>query len=168
MGELNTAVINFLDPEKCHFYINPNGFTALKTEDKDYRRVRLIRTLPLRRPFEYISVSDMDKKEIGIIRNVSDFPKDDREIIKNDLALRYYCPEITEIYSVKDKMGLFYFDVSIDGFKKTFSVKDISRNIKMLDSGAVMLTDADGNRFVIPDFSALKGSTRRRLEPFLY
>ena len=32
-------------------------------------------------------------------------------------------------------MGSFYFDVSIDGFKKTFGVKDISRNIKMLDSG---------------------------------
>ena len=37
MGELNTMSINFLDPEKCRFYINPNGFTALKTEDKDYR-----------------------------------------------------------------------------------------------------------------------------------
>lgn len=68
MGELNTMSINFLDPEKCRFYINPNGFTALKTEDKDYRRVRLLRTLPLHRPFEYISVSDMNKNEIGIIK----------------------------------------------------------------------------------------------------
>ena len=50
MGELNTMSINFLDPEKCRFYINPNGFTALKTDDKDYRRVRLLRTLPLHRP----------------------------------------------------------------------------------------------------------------------
>lgn len=168
MGELDTAAINFLDPEKCSFYVNANGFTALKTEDKDYRRVRLIRTLPLHRPFEYISVSDMDKKEIGIIRDVSDFSESDREIIKNDLEARYYCPEITELHSIRDKMGFFYFDVSIDGFKKTFSVKDISRNIKMLDSGAVMLTDADGNRFVIPNISALKASSRRKLEPFLY
>lgn len=65
-------------------------------------------------------------------------------------------------------MGSFYFDVSIDGFKKTFGVKDISRNIKMLDSGAVMLTDADGNRFIIPDINALKPRTRRKIEPFLY
>ena len=50
MGELNTMSINFLDPEKCKFYLNPNGFAALKTEDKDYRRVRLLRTLPLHRP----------------------------------------------------------------------------------------------------------------------
>lgn len=62
----------------------------------------------------------------------------------------------------------FYFDVSIDGFKKTFGVKDISRNIKMLDSGAVMLTDADGNRFIIPDINVLKPRTRRKIEPFLY
>ena len=39
MGELNTMSINFLVPEKCRFYINPNGFTALRTEDKDYRSV---------------------------------------------------------------------------------------------------------------------------------
>lgn len=118
MGELNTMSINFLDPEKCRFYINPNGFTALKTEDKDYRRVRLLRTLPLHRPFEYISVSDMDKNEIGIIRNAADFPPESREIIEKDLAARYYCPQISEIYSIDEKMGSFYFDVSIDGFKK--------------------------------------------------
>ena len=168
MGELNTMSINFLDPEKCRFYINPNGFTALKTEDKDYRRVRLLRTLPLRRPFEYISVSDMDKNEIGIIRNAADFPSESREIIEKDLAARYYGPQISEIYSIDEKMGSFYFDVSIDGFKKTFGVKDISRNIKMLDFGAVMLTDADGNRFIIPDINALKPRTRRKIEPFLY
>ena len=99
MGEFNTMSINFLDPEKCRFYINPNGFTALKTEDKDYRRVRLLRTLPLHRPFEYISVSDMDKNEIGIIKNAADFPTESREIIEKDLAARYYCPQISEIYS---------------------------------------------------------------------
>lgn len=104
MGELNTMSINFLDPEKCRFYINPNGFTALKTEDKDYRRVRLLRTLPLHRPFEYISVSDMNKNEIGIIRNAADFPPESREIIEKDLAARYYCPQISEIYSIDEKM----------------------------------------------------------------
>lgn len=168
MGELNKTSVGFLDPQKCSFYINPKGFTALRIEDKDYRRVRLLRTLPLQRPFEYISVSDMYKKEIGIIRNVADFPPEQREIIEKDLAARYYSPNITEIYSVKEKMGSFYFDVSIDGFKKTFAVKDISRNIKVLDSGAVMLTDADGNRFIIPDIDKLKSKTRRQLEPFLY
>lgn len=105
MGELNTMSINFLDPEKCRFYINPNGFTALKTEDKDYRRVRLLRTLPLHRPFEYISVSDMDKNEIGIIRNAADFPPESREIIEKDLAARYYCPQISEIYSIDEKLS---------------------------------------------------------------
>ena len=123
MGELNTMSINFLDPEKCKFYLNPNGFAALKTEDKDYRRVRLLRTLPLHRPFEYISVSDMDKNELGIIKNAADFPSESREIIEKDLAARYYCPEISQIYSIEEKMGSFYFDVSIDGFKKTFGVE---------------------------------------------
>ena len=77
-------------------------------------------------------------------------------------------PEISQIYSIEEKMGSFYFDVSIDGFKKTFGVKDISRNVKMLDSGSVMFNDSDGNRFIIPDINALKPRMRRKIEPFLY
>ena len=130
--------------------------------------MRLLRTLPLHRPFEYISVSDMDKNEIGIKKNAADFPSESREIIEKDLAARYYCPEISQIYSIEEKMGSFYFDVSIDGFKKTFGVKDISRNVKMLDSGSVMFNDSDGNRFIIPDINALKPRMRRKIEPFLY
>ena len=98
MGEFNTMSINFLDPEKCRFYINPNGFTALKTEDKDYRRVRLLRTLPLHRPFEYISVSDMNKNEIGIIRNAVDFPPESRKIIEKDLAAIVVPADIRDIF----------------------------------------------------------------------
>ncbi len=160
--------ISFLSPDTCTFYINKNGFIALKTADKDYKRVRLVRTLPLRKPFEYISVTDMDKKEIGIIRDIRDFPDDEKEMMEKDLDDRYYCPEITEILSIKEKMGFFYFDVSIKGYKKTFAVKDISRNIKRLDSNAVMFTDADGNRFVIPDLNAVKSNSRRQIEPYLY
>ena len=73
--------------------------------------------------FYLISVSDMDKNEIGIIKNAADFPSESREIIEKDLAARYYCPEISQIYSIEEKMGSFYFDVSIDGFKKTFGVE---------------------------------------------
>ena len=89
-------------------------------------------------------------------------------VIEKDLAARYYCPEISQIYSIEEKMGSFYFDVSIDGFKKTFGVKDISRNVKMLDSGSVMFNDSDGNRFIIPDINALKPRMRRKIELFLY
>ena len=101
MGELNTMSINFLDPEKCRFYINPNGFTALKIEDKDYRRVRLLRTLPLHRPFEYISVSDMDKNEIGIIKNAADFPPESREIIEKDLDVYIIAVNIMKMNNIR-------------------------------------------------------------------
>lgn len=74
-------------------YLNPNGFAALKTEDKDYRRVRLLRTLPLHRPFEYISVSDMDKNEIGIIKNAADFPSESRKIIEKTLRRATIAPK---------------------------------------------------------------------------
>jgi len=126
----------------------------------------ILESYPRRLVFELTNACNLNCIMCG--RNAADFPPESREIIEKDLAARYYCPQISEIYSIDEKMGSFYFDVSIDGFKKTFGVKDISRNIKMLDSGAVMLTDADGNRFIIPDINVLKPRTRRKIEPFLY
>ena len=71
-------------------------------------------------------------------------------MIEEDIRLRYFCPVISEILSIKDKMGSFYFDVVIRGRKKNFMVRDLSKNIRQLNA-TVTITDTDGNRYKIED-----------------
>ena len=160
--------IGIFDPQTLCFYTNAHGFLCLKAGETDHKRVKLARMLPFAEPFRYISVATMESKEIGILKDVADLPEEQAVIVRKELEHRYYCPTVTEILSIKEKMGYFYFDVKMDAHKKLFAVKDISKSIKMLDEQAIIITDVDGNRYLIANVWAIDSKSRRRIEPYLY
>ena len=169
-AETTAAVmdIGLLDPAVCEFYVNPNGFTALRMGEKDFKRVKLSRALPYSDPFSYICVFDTENNEIGIIKEVEALSAESAALVKKELDSRYYCPQVTQILSVREKLGYFYFDVMIGEHKKLFAVKDISRNIKQLDENRIIIFDVDGNRYYISDIWSIDRSSRRKIEPYLY
>ena len=157
----------YVTPDNCVFSKSKNGFLAATVNDKEYGRVILTRALPLAMPGSYICISDIEKNEIGIIEHINVFSAEQQALINEELGQRYYCPVITKIESVKEKMGHFYFDVMIGEFKKSFAVRDISKSIRQ-HGKSIDLIDIDGNRFRILDFEAIPSKSRRRLEPYLY
>lgn len=163
----NTLKTEYVLPETCVFSINKSGFLSADINGTQYKRVTLSRALPLTEPGRYISVFDMENKELGIIESVEAFSAEQQKIINSELSSRYFCPIVTDITSIKEKMGHFYFDVLIGEFKKSFAVKDISKSIRQVGT-AVDLTDIDGNRYRIADFDSINKKSRRRLEPYLY
>lgn len=162
-----TLKTEYVLPEKCVFSLNPNGFLAAEIDGKVYKRVILTRSLPLSLPDEYICISDIEKNEVGIIKKIADFSKEQQELINSELSQRYYCPIINKIESIKEKMGHFYFDVLIGDTKKSFAVKDITKSIRQ-HGDAIDVTDIDGNRYRITDFESIEAKSRRKLEPYLY
>lgn len=157
----------YVSPESCVFSKSKNGFLAATVNGKEYGRVILTRALPLAMPGSYICISDIEKNEIGIIEHIDAFPAQQQSLINDELGQRYYCPVVTKIESIKEKMGHFYFDVMIGDFKKSFAVRDISKSIRQ-HGDAIDLIDIDGNRFRILDFEAIPSKSRRKLEPYLY
>lgn len=166
--ETNGAETVYLNPQNCEFYNNKNGFLALTLDGKVYKRVKLTRALPITNPDIFVCVCDNDNKEIGIIKNLNEFAPEIRRLLDRELDGRYYCPVVSDVKSVKEKMGYFYFDVFIGEHKKSFAIKDITKNIKQLDDKRIMFTDVDGNRFIVPDIMSINKKSRRRIEPFLY
>ena len=167
-GAESVMDIGILDPASLDFYLNPKGFIAMKKGEEDFKRVKLSRVLPFADPFRYITVSNMESKEIGIIKDLSELSDAQQLLIKTELESRYYCPVISEIETIKEKMGYYYFDVKIGDFKKVFAVKDISRSIKQLDEECIIITDVDGNRYLIPDIWKIDAKSRRKIEPYMY
>ena len=158
--------ISFLSPD-CSLFGECNGFLTLNYNNKFYPRVILTRALPLGSPDKYISVSDIEKNEIGIIEDKNLFSAQQQILINNELKKRYYMPKITSIENIKDKMGHFYFDVHISGKKHTFSVRDLAKHIRLVDMG-VIITDSDGNRYLIRNLENISKKSRKKLEPYLY
>lgn len=171
--KLSDAIdVGFIDPKRAEFYITPGGFVGLKYDGAEFKRVSLRRALPVGRPLEYISVADHEDKEIGIIRDVEELSEEQRRIVSDELNRRYFCPEILEVKSVKDKLGYVYFELVLkvgeQVYQKNCAVKDVSKNIRMLDDKRLIIFDVDGNRYIIGSLPGLDGKSFKRLEPYLF
>lgn len=172
--ELAGAIdIGWLNLAEAEFYVGSGGFTGLRYGEKDYPRVALRRALPVGNPMEYISVADTENKEIGMLRAVSDLADGQLAIVVAELEKRYYCPQVNEIKSVKDKLGYVYLEliVSAEGGKrypKNCAVKDVVKNIRMLDMDRLILFDVDGNRYIVRSLEKLDPKSLKRLEPYLF
>ena len=173
MASLADAVdIGFLDLNQAKFFKTPGGFTGLKYKDAECKRISLRRALPLGDPSSYISVADHENKEIGIIHRLSDLQGEQLQTVLEELDRRYYCPEVYEIRSIKDKLGYVYMEMVIGGkdgkTDKTCAVKDVNRNIRMLKNEKLIIFDVDGNRYIIPSLEGLDKKSLKRLEPYLF
>lgn len=160
--------IEFLKPENCVFSFNDNGFLIMTLDGELKGRVKLIRTYPYSLTDEYICVHDLDDNEIGIIRDLKELDQNSKESAEKELQNRYYCPTVTAVKSVKERMGHFYFQTVVDGKEKNFTVRDITRNMRFASDDTLLIFDMDGNRYIIPEFEKIESKSKRLLEPYLY
>ena len=160
--------IEFLKPESCVFSFNSNGFLIMTLDGELKGRVKLIRTYPYSLTDEYICVHDLDDNEIGIIRDLKELDQNSKESAEKELQDRYYCPTVTAVKSVKERMGHFYFQTVVDGKEKNFTVRDITRNMRFASDDTLLIFDMDGNRYIIPEFEKIESKSKRLLEPYLY
>ncbi|MGN1073871.1 MAG: DUF1854 domain-containing protein [Eubacteriales bacterium] len=165
---MNTLTdIGILSPADITFYSSGEGFLGARLGERDVPRVTVARALPFSHPERYLCIQDEERHELGILRDLRDFPEDQQQLLRGALRMRYFSPRILEIRSVKDKMGYLYLDVRIEGGDRVFAVKDFSRNLRAIDAHRLIITDVEGNRYQIEDIDALDIRSRRRLEPYL-
>jgi hypothetical protein len=160
--------VDFLNPNECRFTVSDNGFLLLTLAGENRGRVLLRRCYPFVYEDEYISLHDLEDKEIGILRDLKELDEEGRKLCEEHLTQRYYCPTVSSVKSIKERMGNFYFETVIDGIDKTFTVKDISRNMRLRPDDSLLIFDADGNRYNIPGYSKIDRKSKRLLEPYLY
>ncbi len=160
--------LKFLNPAECSFAFNENGFICFTLKGESLGRVKLIRTYPYSLADEYICVHNLEDTEYGIIKALSELDKISYDACTKELESRYYCPTVTKIKSIKERMGHFYFETVIDGKDKSFTVRDITRNLRYASEDTLLIFDMDGNRYIIPQFSKTEDKSKRLLEPYLY
>jgi hypothetical protein len=61
---------------------------------------------------------------------------------------------------LKNKKGVEY--------KKNCTIKDVSRNIRMLSDTSVIIFDVDGNRYIVEDVKRLSRKSMRKLDAYLF
>ena len=168
--------LRFLTDENAKFSRTPGGFVSLEIPDGEdgkpekYDRIRVVRIFPFTSPNTYISIRTTEEKsrEIGIIKDIAkDVSKETRKMLEEQMNLRYFTPIITKINDIKEEYGHAYWDVDTNEGPCRFVIYMNSSSVVSLSDVRLMVTDLDGNRFEIPDYTRLSAGELKKLDLFL-
>ena len=150
--------LRYLTPETATFARTEGGFVSLKVEGEEFSE-----------PGKYISIRTAEEtsKEIGVIESMETFPQEVKEMLLEQLALRYFTPIITKIFQIKDQYGFAYFDVETDRGHCRFVIRMGGNAVVHLSDTRIIISDIDENRFEIPDVSKLTIKEQKKLDLFL-
>lgn len=162
--------LRYITKDNAEFARTKGGFVSLKIEGETYDRVRVVRSFPFTDPDCYISIrmADEKSKEIGIIRNLkTDVSEETKAMLLEQMNIRYFTPVIKKIINIKDEYGHAYFDVVTDEGPCKFVIYMNSSSVVHLSDTRILITDLDGNRFEIPDYTVLTAGELKKLDLFL-
>ena len=162
--------LRFITKENAVFERTEGGFVSMEIEGEIYPRVQVYRSFPFTDPDAYISIREPDEKakEIGVIKNLrKDVSKETRQMLEEQLRLRYFTPKIEKIINIKDEYGFAYFDVLTDHGACRFTIHMGGGSVVNLSDTRLMITDLDGNRFEIVDVTKLSAPELKKLDLFL-
>jgi hypothetical protein len=166
-------MIHILDPEALSFERNPNGYLDMEVEGKTYCNVRCTQLFPLSDPQRYIAVFHKPvpyTEEIGIIMDLKGLSSSSYDLLKSEISIGYFVPEILSIQSIEKTKGarsLETWIVDTDRGNKTFQVALSKENVIISDKGAVFIIDTEKCRYKITDYQALPLSSRAKMEKYL-
>ena len=169
--------LRYLNEENATFARTPGGFVSLDivgeadaVSPEHYDRVRVVRSFPFTAPNTYISIRTTEEKskEIGIIKDITkDVSKETRKMLEEQMNLRYFTPVITKINDIKEEYGHAYWDVVTTEGPCKFVIYMNSSSVVSLSDVRLMISDLDGNRFEIPDYTKLTAGELKKLDLFL-
>jgi hypothetical protein len=161
--------LRYITKDNAKFERTPGGFVKLTYKDATYDRVGVYRTFPVTMPEEFISIREANEKarEIGVVEKISDLDPETAKMLKEQLDLRYFTPEITRIFDIKTEYGYGYFHVMTTYGECRFTIHNGGSSVVSLTDTRIVINDLDGNRFEVPDIMKLTVAERKKLDLFI-
>lgn len=142
----------------------PEGRLRLTVDDRSYITVVPAWAAPLSYPNEFLGFMDGEGNEICMFKHPeSELDPEMWRIAKQELDRRYLNGVIHRILSVKTEFGSTYWMVVTDKGEREFITQSLQENAQWLSATYLLVIDVDGNRFEIPDTTALDERSRQLL-----
>ncbi|HUS47354.1 MAG TPA: DUF1854 domain-containing protein [Phycisphaerae bacterium] len=172
-GTPSPTQLRFLTPKVCKVHLGVHSALHVTVKDERiYGGVYAAYAFPVAYPNGYISLlhrsGEGDDVEIGIIRDLKEFPQDQAELVRRALDRRYFVHTITAINEIGWKYGLVSMDVETDKGNAKFLMQ--WRHDRAVDYGrrGKVLIDVDQNRYLIPDLGRLSPGERSDFTRVIY
>ena len=136
---------------------------VLKVDDKEFENFKVLKLFPLSKPDQFITFYDEHKNEqgqvelneIGVLKNFRKLDEDSLELLEFELEESYFMPEITRIDIIEEDEGGWRWEVDTNKGLREFKVESRVHDIRKLSDGRIIIRDADGNRFKLPNLNRL-------------
>ena len=155
--------IHYLTPQNAVFAETEGKLLSVRVGDETHVPVYLHCSFPHSNKTSYISVRTDEKHEIGMIRALDDFPPATAELLERHIRLRYFAPVITKVYDIKEEFGYSFWDAETNAGRCRFTVGR-GGNVKLVSANRLLITDVDGNRFIIENIEQLSEREYRMVE----
>ena len=154
--------------ENAVFQRTEGGFVSMDYAGKHYPRVAVHRCFPFSDPDHYISIREAegDGKEIGLILDITALPREIREMLEEQMQLRYFTPIVLKVHEIKEEYGYAYWEVTTDRGRCRFTTR-MGGSVYAIGKDRYLVNDLDGNRFEIPDLYALTPKEIKKLDLFI-
>ena len=137
-----------------------------------YDGVFAVRALPATAPEKYISLRYADgegeEHEVGLVRDLSEWPAEARAVLEQALARRYFVRVITAIEGIELKHGLLDFRVRTDRGPVQFVMRNSHGQAQDHGENGKLLIDVDDNRYLVPDIDALERRQQALFRRYVY
>lgn len=157
--EVFSMTETYIDVKDAKFSKTAGNLISLTLNGKTYDRVYLFRAFPLFDKDEYIIVKAKIGDvlvEIGIIKSLSEFDPDTKNILSSELKLRYFIPTIIKVNSIKNEFRSYYWDIESSAGHKTFEVPKDNKSLRVLyETNQILITDFYGNKLIIENYKNL-------------
>jgi hypothetical protein len=166
----DALTLRYLDPVQVRIFRTDDGRVRVTvTDDRSLLAPRFMRVCPLNDPDCYISIRTPmpADKELGLLRQWQKLDHESRALLQTELDRRYIYPILRRILSLQDIHGTFVGDFETDRGIREVTLRDIRDNIVYVGNNRILLTDAEGNRYDIPDVTTLDRPSRALLAKIL-
>ncbi len=137
-----------------------------------YPRVALRACFPVSDNTTFLSVRDATDEtmpELGLIEDWQQLLPESREAVAAELALHYFVPKITRVFSIKEELGFLYWSVQTDKGNKDFVMRNsVVHYAREVSPGHWLLIDVNEARYEIPAVAALEAHSQKLVRQFLY
>ena len=164
--------VNEMPADRVRFSRSPGGQMRMTLEGCcSFRAIRLVRCFPVSDPERHISVrcalSD-GAPELGVIRDLGELSRADREAAAEHLEESCLLPSISEVEGLKRDFGYLYWRAQTDRGEREFVTRDSQDGVTRLPDGGAVVTDTDEVRYRIPAPGLLGRATRSLLARYVF
>lgn len=157
------AELNLFTPGTVHFRRDAFDELVLELDGQETAGVRIQRGFPHSAASRMLSVRGQDREELGIIADINDLDDASRQTVDDELEKAYFIPRIVRVLAIEEHFHVPCWEVETDRGPRRFEIRSGHRDVRVVGN-RILIRDADGNQYVIPDYRRLDADSQTLIE----